>query len=164
MLVEEADGIHYTLKGAGLAAEIVMHGGGGPIEAQRHHLDAGIFHFPANFCCHQGTVGGHAHAQAKAGAVAGNVKNIVAQQRFTAGEYHHRVGIGVDLIEDALGLGQREIRMALNIEFRGGATVHTAQVAAAGDFPGDPFGGEFHDDQIRSGVEKQGRHRAGETD
>ena len=131
-----------AFEGSWTVAEVIMNFGCRAIERKRYHLDVGFLHLLADFVGNQGPVGCDTHAQALTGAVACNVKNILAQQRLTAGQDHHR---GTDFADV---VNQFERFFGIEIADRGihigrAAAVYAIKIAALGRLPGNPLGDEF---------------------
>ncbi len=130
------------VEGAGTAAEIVMHRSRGTVEGQRNHLDVGRLHPGADLVGDQRSVGGHAHAQALVGAIAGDFENVLAQQRFAAGKDHDRLGNLADVVDEFLGFFSSKIPLG-GRHIGGAPTVDAVEVAALSGLPGEPFGKEL---------------------
>ena len=98
-------GEHGAVEGAGDAAEIVVRGGVGPVQADGHAGDAGILESVDGFGGQQRSgAGGDVGAQADFDAVADQVVEVRPFQRIAAGEDHERLAEGADLVEQAVSL------------------------------------------------------------
>ena len=108
----------------------------GKVDADTDAPDAHLGHLPGDVGCHQGSVGGHHHAQPQAGAIRSEFEDVGAQEWFAAGEYDDGVSQVGHLIQQGQALVCRQFSFVL-ARFRVGAAVGAKQIAASCDLPGD---------------------------
>ena len=98
-------GEHGAVEGAGDAAEIVVRGGVGAVQADGHAGDAGGLECVDGLGGQQrGGAGRHVGAQADPDAVAHQVEQVGPLQRIAAGEDHQRLAEAADLVQQAVAL------------------------------------------------------------
>ena len=115
--------------------EAIMGAGGGPVQRNTHPLNPHVLEPRRDGRGDQGTVHRHDHAVAEPGAVSRQVEDILPQQGFAAGQDHHHLPHGGQVVQEfeaLLGAQLAGIRPGP----RRGPAVEASQVAAPGGLPG----------------------------
>ena len=107
----------------------------GPVDGNGQPLDTHLFKAGGYPRRQEGAVHRHDHAQALAGAVGRQIENVLPQQGFAAGEDHHRLAHGGQVVQQGYALVGGQLP-GIGPGARRGPAMETGQVAAPGGLPG----------------------------
>ena len=129
------------VEGSGYAAEIIVAGRVGPVDAYADPFDPGFAQFAGDFFREQRAACGQDRPQAGLDGIVDDIEDVGAQERLAAGEDDDRFEVGGDIVQDAFYLVQAEF--SLTGDVLGGSTaMFAAEIAPPGDFPGDEARGK----------------------
>ena len=119
--------------------------GGGPVDGDGQPLDARGLEAGGDGRGQKRAVHRHDHAVSQAVAVSRQVEDVVPQQGFAAGQDHHHLAHGGQVVQELFPFRGGQLT-GIRPGPRRGPAVETGQVAAPGDLPGqEAEGGIFSD-------------------
>ncbi len=123
------------LPGVRPAAEAIVLVGFDRVDRDGDALDAALDHLPRHPVVDQHAVGAHHHPEAAVGGGAGDVVDVLAQERLAAGQDEHLGAQELHLGDESQAFVGGELVVGLLAAFH--VAVRAAQVAAPGEVPGD---------------------------
>ena len=128
-----------SAQGAGVGsiygAQSVVGAGGGAVDGDAYPLNSCFLQTSRDGRGEEGAVHRHDHAVTEAGAMGRQVKDIGPKQGFAAGEDHHHLAHGGQIIQELEPLVRGELT-GIRPGTRGSPAMEAGLVAAPGGFPG----------------------------